>query len=102
MPVPPPVRKTRPVQKIDPGTYTRNLAAASTGADVCALDPNGSPCRAIYIGGAGTITVEHPGDYGTTGTQQQVTWTVTAGTYLPVCIAKVVASGTATNIVFVW
>lgn len=105
MAVPPPVRKTRPPTNLETGSKTRAVAAASAGADVCALDlAGGRPCRAIMVLGAGNLVVEHPGDYDSAGAQVQVTWTgLAAGAYIPCAISKIVASGsTATNVILIW
>lgn len=105
MAVPPPVRKLRPPMNTATGAYTRTVSdTSSADVDVCALDPGGNPCRAVLVLGAGNMVVEHPGDYGLTGTQQQVTWTgLAAGTYVPVALSKIESTGsTATNVILIW
>lgn len=105
MAVPPPVRKTRAPTNIATGTHTYPVAAPSgADVDVCSLNADGRPARAIYIGGAGTLVVQHPGDYDSSGTQVSRTLAgLVAGAYLPVAISKLVASGsTATNVILIF
>ena len=56
--------------------------------------PFSSPCRAIYVGVSGDVTVVVNG--------VQVTFTaVPAGTFLPIIATQVMATGTtATNMIF--
>lgn len=75
----------------------------SPAKNAAAVTPNDSTdltntARALYIGGAGNVTLD------TAGGQTSVAFTgLTAGTILPVRTARVRSTGTtATNIVALW
>lgn len=69
------------------------FAAAVTKSDSTVL----TTTRALFVGGAGNLSVVMAGDGAT------VVFTgVIAGTYLPIRVTKVLAATTATNITGVW
>ena len=70
-------------------TFPASGAAAVTPSDSTELN-----CRALYIGGTGSVVVQMP------NRDVSVTFSgVLAGTILPVSARRVMASTTATNIV---
>lgn len=88
-----------------PGEFSRSPSLASD-VDVCSLDPTqaGRPARAIYFGTGGAIKVQHPGDRDNSSVEQTQTWgTVVAGSYIPCCISRIIASGTTvTSVILIW
>lgn len=75
---------------MSPGTYTSALAA--TPSDTTVLVPTAG----LYVGGAGNLTVVMAGDGGT------VLFTaVPAGSFLPVSVTKIKATGTAATAIVI-
>lgn len=60
-----------------------------------ATDLTSSKLRALWVGGAGDVTVIALND----GTTPQTLTAVLAGTLLPIAVVKVMAATTATNII---
>jgi|SRR6478736_4851824 len=100
------VRKLIPQVSTAPGSLSRSPASLGVDVDVCSLDPTQSqrPARGIYIGTAGTLVVQHPGDRNNSGTQQNVTWAnLAAGSFIPCNLCGIVASGTTvTSVILFW
>jgi hypothetical protein len=70
-------------------TFPANGAAAVTPSDSTEIN-----CRALYIGGTGSVVLQMP------NRDTSITFTgVLAGTVLPVSARRVMAATTATNIV---
>lgn len=67
--------------------YSATTAAAVTKSDTTVFTP---PARALYVGGAGDVTVRMAAN-----TAVNVTFTaVPAGSLLPICIDQVLSTGT--------
>jgi hypothetical protein len=76
-----------------------NAANTSPAMEAAAVTPNDSTdlpngiCRALYIGGAGSVVVD-------TANSTSITFAgLTAGTILPINVKRVRTGGTATNLV---
>lgn len=81
------------------GNQSLNSANSAPAMEAAAVTPNDStdlpngPCRALYIGGAGSVVVD-------TANSTSVTFAgLTAGTILPLNVRRVRTASTATNIV---
>jgi uncharacterized protein YabE (DUF348 family) len=71
-------------------TYAATSASTITPSDGTDLTAN---VRAIYVGGAGNLTVQMAGD------ASQVTFTaVSVGTLLPIQVSRVLATGTTATL----
>lgn len=75
-------------------TIDKDIAAATRAVTVTPhLTQTFSPCRALYVGGAGNLTVELVGS-------SQVTFHgVPAGTILPIAAVRVAPASTATHFI---
>ena len=81
---------------------TRSLDSTSTGSKLRAVTPHvsdplpGGPCRALYVGGSGSLVIVASGD------EDAVTLTAVPAGTLPISVSHVRATSTATNIVAIY
>lgn len=81
---------------------TRSLDSTSTGSKLRAVTPHasnplpGGPCRALYVGGSGSLVIVASGD------DDAVTLTAVPVGTLPISVSHVRATSTATNIVAIY
>lgn len=76
---------------LDVGSATRVTAVTPSDTTIVG-------CRALYVGGAGSVAVQPLGDFLNGVTTTRTFAAVPAGTILPVACARVMAATTATPI----